>query len=386
MVNTQKVSVTKAQYHDLFREVFGILGIPVDAVDVAAVVREIKSAAASAEPFLVSTPNLNFLVTSQTDPEFRESLLQSDLCPVDGIPIVWIARLLGVPIKERVAGSDIFERLRIGFEGEAPSRVFLFGGPPGVAEAAAKAINSRSRGIKCVGYLYPGYGTIAEMSRQSVIDAINASHADLFVASLGAKKGQEWLMKNHDRLQVPVRSHLGAAINFQAGMLKRAPLWVRKFGFEWLWRIKEEPHLWRRYWSDGRTLMKLMLTSVLPLVLSAHWRRLKPIANEAEFVVRSIEHFESTEIKMIGAATAKRVAAVVPYFHNALVKRKPVRIELSETSAIDMRFFGLFLMLRKLLVQQGLRLEFTGLTTRSRRIFRLNRFEYLLTPVHQPEK
>ena len=59
------------------------------------------------------------------------------------------------------------------------------------------------------------------------------------------------MLHNHDRLQIPVRSHLGAAINFQAGVLKRAPLLVRQFGFEWLWRIKQEPYLWSRYLHDG---------------------------------------------------------------------------------------------------------------------------------------
>ncbi len=231
-----------------------------------------------------------------------------------------------------------------------------------------------------MGHLYPGYGTIEEMSTQGVIDSINASRADLFVASLGAKKGQEWLMKNHHRLRIPVRSHLGAAINFQAGMLKRAPLWVRRFGFEWLWRIKEEPHLWRRYWADGQVLLKLMLTSVLPLALNAQWQRLKPFGKRDVFAIQAIDHGDSTEIAMTGAATTERVAAVTPYFQDALMKRKSVTVEISGISIIDIRFFGLLLMLRKQLVQQGLRLEFTGLTSGTRKSFRLNRFEFLLTP------
>ena len=373
-------TVAKSDYFDLSREVFGILGIPIDAVDIESVICTIKSAASAAEPFLVSTPNLNFLVTSQTDPEFRESLLRSDLCPVDGIPIVWIARLLGAPIKHRVAGSDIFEGLSVDYDTDKPSKVFLFGGPPGVAEVAAKVLNSRSQGLHCVGHFYPGYGTIEEMSTQSVIDSINASRADFFVASLGAKKGQEWLIKNHHRLRIPVRSHLGAAINFQAGLLKRAPLWVRRFGFEWLWRIKEEPHLWRRYWADGQVLLNLMLTSVLPLALNAQWQRLKPFGKRDVFAIQVIDHGDSTEIAMTGAATTERVAAVTPYFQDALMKRKSVTVEISGISIIDIRFFGLLLMLRKQLVQQGLRLEFTGLTSRTRKSFRLNRFEFLLTP------
>src|SRR5450432_2707293 len=97
---------------DFTREVYGVLGIPIDVVDMSMALRKIEIAALGSAPFLISTANLNFLVNSRTDAEFRESLLRSDLCTADGMPIVWIARLLGVPIKKRIAGADIFEALK----------------------------------------------------------------------------------------------------------------------------------------------------------------------------------------------------------------------------------------------------------------------------------
>src|SRR6202142_1851820 len=115
---------------DISREVFCILGIPIDAIDMPAVLRGIDAAAAEAAPFLISTPNVNFLVNSKTDPEFRESLLLSDLCPPDGMPIVWIAWLLGIPIKKRIAGSDIFDALK-STQNSRRLKVFLFGGGEG---------------------------------------------------------------------------------------------------------------------------------------------------------------------------------------------------------------------------------------------------------------
>src|SRR5271154_1774140 len=101
-------NTTAAFPDDLCREVYCILGIPIDAIEMPAVVQSIEAAASSATRFLISTPNLNFLVNSQTDLEFRESLLLSDLCSVDGMSVVWIARLMGIPINQRIAGSDIF--------------------------------------------------------------------------------------------------------------------------------------------------------------------------------------------------------------------------------------------------------------------------------------
>jgi N-acetylglucosaminyldiphosphoundecaprenol N-acetyl-beta-D-mannosaminyltransferase len=230
----RELAAGAAHLDDLSRDVYGVLGIPIDAVDLSAAVERIGVAMRQEEPFLISTPNLNFLVMSQSDSEFRESLLKSDLCPVDGVPIVWISRLLGIRIQMRVAGSDVFDHLK--FELDSSVKVFLFGGPEGVAETCSAVLNSQSSGVSCVGALYPGFGSVEDMSTDAIIDAINASEARFLVASLGAQKGQSWLLKNHHRLRIPVRSHLGAAINFQAGLLKRAPLFIRRFGFEWLWR------------------------------------------------------------------------------------------------------------------------------------------------------
>ena len=98
-------------------------------------------------------------------------------------------------------------------------RVFFFGGADGIAEAARRILNAENGGLTCVGTLNPGHGTIDDMSSDAIIAAINASNADFLVVALGASKGQAWLLRNHHRLRIPVRAHLGAAINFQAGSL-----------------------------------------------------------------------------------------------------------------------------------------------------------------------
>jgi N-acetylglucosaminyldiphosphoundecaprenol N-acetyl-beta-D-mannosaminyltransferase len=368
---------------DLSREVYGVLGIPIDAVDLAGVVDTIGTALSRDAPYLISTPNLNFLVTSQVDPEFRESLLRSDLCPVDGVPIVWISRLLGAPIRERVAGSDIFDRLKL--QKNQPAQVFLFGGPEGVAETASRVLNAQSNGVVCVGALYPGYCPIEEMSTDAIIDAINASGARFLVASLGAQKGQSWLLHNHHRLKIPVRSHLGAAINFQAGLLKRAPLFVRKFGLEWLWRIKEEPYLWSRYLADGGVLLSLMLTSVLPLVLGGAWRRVR--GTISEFQILAADHENACRVTIAGMASGSNVASAVPVFRDAIIKSNELTIDVSALRVIDARFFGLLLMVRKQLIERGGRLQFIGVSRRIERAFRMNRFGFLLPSrevSHQP--
>jgi N-acetylglucosaminyldiphosphoundecaprenol N-acetyl-beta-D-mannosaminyltransferase len=221
---------------DLSRHVYCILGMPIDVGGMSSVLGDIEAAATSRRRLFISTPNVNFLVKMQSDPEFRESLLQSDFCSADGMPIIWIARLFGIPIKNRVAGSDIFEALKVARNFAIPLKVFLFGGAEGVAAEACRKLNAQPGGLYCVGWDCPGFGPIDGMSRSATINKINASGADFLVVSLGAKNGQSWLLRNQDRILIPVRSHLGAVLNFQAGTIRRAPRIIRTSGFEWLWR------------------------------------------------------------------------------------------------------------------------------------------------------
>jgi N-acetylglucosaminyldiphosphoundecaprenol N-acetyl-beta-D-mannosaminyltransferase len=215
------------------------------------------------------------------------------------------------------------------------------------------------------------------MSTDAIIDAINASGARFLVTSLGAQKGQSWLMHNHHRLQIPVRSHLGAAINFQAGLLKRAPLFVRRSGFEWLWRIKQEPYLWSRYLKDGLVLLRLMLTSVIPLVFANVWRRYR--GTEDTDLTISKADVEGARIVLAGAATKSHASKAIPVFRDAIAQGDRLTIDISNLRRIDARFFGLLLMVRKQMLERGELLEFAGVSARMRRAFRLNRFDFLLT-------
>ena len=86
---------------------------------------------------------------------------------------------------------------------------------------------------------------------------MNAARPDFLVVSLGAAKGQAWIMRNLHRLDVPLVSHLGAVVNFVAGEVRRAPRWMQRSGLEWAWRVKEEPALLRRYAGDALRLLPL---------------------------------------------------------------------------------------------------------------------------------
>lgn len=250
---------------DFSRDLCFLLGLPFDVIDLDTAVARIHAAVASRTRLFISTPNTNFVVAARRDEAFRDSVFHSDMSLMDGKPLVWAARLLGIPMPERVSGADVFEALRR--PGSDPMSVYLFGGQTGVAARAAANINASQGPLKCVGFDEAGFGSVEDMSDDATIDRINASGADFLVVSLGAAKGQAWIEHNLPRFQVPVVSHLGAVVGFVAGSLKRAPPWMRRSGLEWLWRVKEEPHLWKRYFSDGLVFLRLLAFHVVPCAI-----------------------------------------------------------------------------------------------------------------------
>jgi N-acetylglucosaminyldiphosphoundecaprenol N-acetyl-beta-D-mannosaminyltransferase len=364
---------------DLSRDVFGLLGIPIDALDFPTLLRSMELARNAGSPFLISTPNVNFLIKSQSSSEFRESMLLSELCLADGMPLIWIAKLLRIPIQERIAGSDLFGRLKSSSRTDDRLRVFLLGGAEGLAAEVGVKLNAERSGLECVGALNPGFGTIEEMSSSEIIDEINASNADLIAVFFGAEKAQAWLLHNNWRLRAPIRAQFGATINFEAGTVRRAPPMLRSTGFEWLWRIKEEPYLWRRYWNDGKALLGLLVTCVMPLYIGA----LRSRGKSSDLAIRWIEDHTTVTLVFSGAAINRNASTAISSFRSALATGKKITVDVSEMHHIDPRFFGLFLMLRKKLLRQGMQLNFMGVSPDTRRMFRLNRFEFLLPTLRQ---
>jgi len=357
---------------DFEREVHCLLGLPIDVMDLAGAERRIRAAAEARLPCFMSTPNVNFVVASRSDQAFRDAVLHSDLSVADGMPLVWLARLLGIPLPERVAGASLFEAL--GRSSGRPLAVYFFGGPEGVAEAAARQLERAGKGLVCVGYESPGFGSVEEMSSEEAIRRINASNADLLVVSLGARKGQAWLERNRSRLNVPVVSHLGAVVDFAAGTVRRAPAWMQRAGLEWLWRVKEQPALWRRYLSDGIALAILLLTRVLPYVWYA-WRHAAGAPGESRVEVREGER-EYT-IALSGAWTRANIAGLRSCFTLAVQYGKDVRLDMTAVSHVDSAFVGLVVLLLGYQQQRGRRLAIRPLPRCVRRVIEFCCAEFL---------
>jgi len=360
---------------DFSRDVYCILGLPFDAISESEAVRRVREAVVSRRRCFLSTPNLNFAIGCADDEGFRRSVLQSDLSVADGWPIVAIAKLIGAPLPERVAGSSLFDRL-VDSDQRPPVKVYFFGGPPGSAGSACARLNARASGVTCVGFDEPGFGTAEEMSTPEHIDRINMSAADFVVVSLGAKKGQAWIQHNLTRITVPVISYLGAVINFAAGTVSRAPRWAQAARLEWLWRIIEEPALWRRYANDGFRLSKLLLTRVIPSVID-HWlaRRGSGQARTPPSLERS---GECVTLTMSGTWTASHLPELRPQLAAVSESGLPVVLNLRDADRLDSAVIGSLLLLHGWQLQAGLGWRVIDPSNRCRRSLRLAGADYLL--------
>jgi len=250
---------------DFRRKVHCVLGLPFDLLDETQAIERVRESVRDGRPCFFSTPNVSFATALQRDAALRDSVLRSDMSVPDGMPLIWAAKLMGVPARGRVAGSSMFEHLWHRPVSDAePVKVFFFGGADGVAARASERINAEVKGVRCVGFESPGFGSLEAMSSDDTIGRINASGAEFVIVSIGVAKGQAWIERNRTRLSAPVISYLGAVVNFVAGAVRRAPKTFQRLGLEWLWRIKEEPTLWQRYANDGRSYLGLLFTRVIP--------------------------------------------------------------------------------------------------------------------------
>lgn len=355
---------------DFDRDVWSILGVPVDVATAPDAVVAIESAARDRMRLSFVTPNVNFLVRSRRNAEARRHMIDTDLSLIDGAPLVALARMLGAPIKERCAGSDVFEALRrrTGFPGRR-LKVFFFGGRDGAAEAAAAAINAEGRGLEAAGFYNPGAGDVASMSTPEIIERINAAAPDFVLVALGAEKGQEWIDANRRRLGAPVVAHLGAVVDFTAGSIGRAPAWMRRIGLEWAWRIKEEPALWRRYANDAFSLAGIIARAV-PIFIAPSAPTGTPAT--AELSVGST----GAVLRLTGDLIAPDLGAVRQAFRAAAEAGRDVVLDFAAAGVLDAAFLGQVLMLEKRLRESGASIMVANLGRRHRRVLAAHAMPY----------
>ena len=216
----------------------------------------------------VVTPNVDHAVMFQTSDALRSAYAGASLVVADGAPVVLASKLLGKPLPERVAGSDLVPALFDRASGEntsPPLRVFLLGAGPGVAERAAEKIHARWKNVEVVGTYCPPLGFEKDfLQNRHIMEAVAEARADVLLIGLGAPKQELWVRQHAHHLQVPVALCVGATIDFLAGEKSRSPRWMREAGLEWLHRLASEPRrLLKRYSRDAWIFPQLVWRELL---------------------------------------------------------------------------------------------------------------------------
>jgi exopolysaccharide biosynthesis WecB/TagA/CpsF family protein len=233
-----------------------IAGVPVDRVDMAEAVGRLRAAVAEHRQTQVATVNLDFLVGAQRNAELRAVLAASEMNVADGAPVVWLSRLLGRPVPERVAGTDLIPQLAAE-AARSGLRVFFLGGEGGVSAEAARRLAREHEGLQVAGWLEPPRAPIEALASDDMIAAVNDAHADVLLVALGNPKQELWIARHrHLMPTVMVLIGVGCVFDLLAGRARRAPRWMQRSGLEWLHRLAGEPRrLARRYVNDGGWLL-----------------------------------------------------------------------------------------------------------------------------------
>lgn len=236
-----------------------MFGLRFERVQLAAAVEQVMAAARTRRKGLVVTPNVDQIVKFEADPSMHDVYRNAMRVYADGMPLVWLSRLLdGAGLPGRVTGADLVPAVCREAAREGRS-VFFCGGEPGVAQAAADLMQENFEGLIVVGVNCPEHGFERdEEASTCLVDEINRSGADILFLGVGAPKQEKWGSSHLARLQVGPVLCVGAAFSFAAGLVQRAPAFVRAAGMEWAWRLGLEPRrLWRRYLVDDTRIFAL---------------------------------------------------------------------------------------------------------------------------------
>lgn len=208
----------------------------------------------------VVTPNLDHIVILESDPEFVEAYQNADLIVADGMPLIWISRYLKTPIKEKISGSDLFPHI-CRLCAQNGYSIYILGAAEGVAATAAENLKNKYNGLKIIGTYSPPLGFERnEKELQRIRELVTAEKSDVLVVSLGSPKGEKFLYKHLNEYGVSLGVSIGATIDFEAGNVRRAPRWMADHGFEWLFRITQDPgRLIKRYWNDAVKIVPIIM-------------------------------------------------------------------------------------------------------------------------------
>lgn len=355
-----------------------ILGVPFDNVTTAQTIDSITQMIESKKPHYIATANVDFTALALEDDELRRILLEAHMVVCDGMPLVWASRWLGNALVERVAGSDLVPKLITEAEKRGWSIYFL-GGQKEVAWRAVQKVHKEHPGLKIAGAMSPPFKPLHEMDHEAICADIRESKPDLLFVSFGCPKQEKWIAMNYLRAGAPVTIGVGATIDFLAGHMKRAPRWMQVIGFEWLFRMLQEPRrLVKRYAKD--------LFVFAPIILRQWWMT-RTTTDTAKATPPAASEHRVPEAPTACVELAMPVrfdAAEVAKIENAWLaglngNEEVIIIDASGADFVDSTGLGLLMRLQKRCRQSGKTLVLAKCSKAVRELLSLTRLDTLFT-------
>jgi N-acetylglucosaminyldiphosphoundecaprenol N-acetyl-beta-D-mannosaminyltransferase len=342
-----------------------ILGIPLDNLSTKQAIDLIEAMVASREPHYLVTANVDFLVQAQEDEELRRILIDAHLVLCDGTPLVWASRFLGNPLPERVAGADLVPLL-IRVAAQKRYRIFFLGATPAAADTAVANLQKEHPELIIAGHYSPPFNHLLEMDHDEISRRILAAAPDLLFVSLGCPKQEKWVAMHYRSLGVPVSVGVGATIDFLAGHVKRAPLWMQRTGVEWIFRLLQEPRrLFRRYVKDVQVFGGKILAQWWRLQFCPRRRRPNP-TNAASQHGEGWRWIKSPERLDIAAVRSDALA-----IDQLLADGRHCLLDMSDVYFVDSTGVGLLIRLHKKARAAGRQLVLLTPSVAVQRVLRL---------------
>jgi N-acetylglucosaminyldiphosphoundecaprenol N-acetyl-beta-D-mannosaminyltransferase len=233
-----------------------MMGCRIDNLSMEETLVRIEEFIRSGQPHQHVVVNVDKLVKASRDPALRRIVNDCALVNADGMPVVWASRLLGKPLKERVAGIDLFEAL-MRRAGEKGWRVFLLGAREEVVAAVADTYRRRYPELTIAGWRN-GYWKDAEEAQ--VAEQVRASGADLLFVAISSPKKEQFLGRWQAEMKIPFAMGVGGTFDVAIGRVRRAPRWMQRAGLEWFYRFLQEPRrMFRRYFIDDMAFIWLFI-------------------------------------------------------------------------------------------------------------------------------
>ncbi len=239
-------------------ERINVLGVGISVLNIRSACDLIIDALASERRAFITVTGVHGVMESQRNGEIKRIHNRSFLTTPDGMPLVWIGKARGFDCMNRVYGPDLMLEVMRRTEDTSYGH-FFYGGKAGVAEDIAAEMVRQFPRIRIAGSYTPPFRKLAFEEAWELAQRVEASGADIFWVGLSTPKQELFMAEYSEKLDCRLMIGVGAAFDFLTGRVPQAPRWIQRSGFEWLFRLCQDPRrLWKRYLRNNPEFLILL--------------------------------------------------------------------------------------------------------------------------------